>query len=96
MPRAAIETAGTSTGIKSALSALRPRGLLVLASRPLYTTTPLPTYHAIYLPGIRVLPIPWHDDAGRGISWEHPCIASAGRVIGEVMSDGRRGRCRSG
>ncbi|KPC64675.1 hypothetical protein [Streptomyces chattanoogensis] len=60
-PGAVIETTGTTAGIKSALATVRPGGLVLLAARPLQTSTPLPTYHGIHLPGIRVLPVPWCD-----------------------------------
>ncbi|MEV0262352.1 hypothetical protein AB0I49_13530 [Streptomyces sp. NPDC050617] len=61
-PRAVIETTGTTAGIRRALETVRPAGLILLAARPLHTTTPLPTYHGIHRPGTRILPVPWTDD----------------------------------
>ncbi|MER5985795.1 hypothetical protein [Streptomyces sp. NPDC001787] len=63
-PEVVVETTGTTAGIREALASVVPKGRVLLAARPLSTTTPLPTYHAVHLPGVRVLPIPWDDRAG--------------------------------
>lgn len=83
-PDAVVETTGTTAGVSSALAAVRPGGRVLLAARPLSPTTPLPTYHGIHLPGIRMLPIPWHD--GVGNAPEH-LVACALRCIPWMGTD---------
>ncbi|WP_369363954.1 hypothetical protein AB5L52_12240 [Streptomyces sp. CG4] len=63
-PEVVVETTGSAAGIRGALDAVAPGGRVLLAARPLSSTTPLPTYHAVHRPGIRVLPIPWCDGVG--------------------------------
>ncbi|ANW17158.1 hypothetical protein I3J09_02440 [Streptomyces clavuligerus] len=62
-----IETTGTNGGIGDALASVRPGGLVLLAARPLHPTTPLPTYHVIHLPGVRLLPLAWRDGTGEAL-----------------------------
>lgn len=63
-PEVVVETTGTTAGIREALASVAPGGRVLLAARPLSTTTPLPTYYAVHLPGVHVLPISWDDRVG--------------------------------
>jgi hypothetical protein len=64
-PGVVVETTGTATGITAALRLVRPGGSIVLAVRPLSTTTPLRTYHDVHRPGVRLVPVPWASDGAR-------------------------------
>ncbi|MFG2226545.1 hypothetical protein [Streptomyces sp. NPDC048644] len=78
-PGVVVETTGTAVGVSGALAAVRPRGRVLLAARPLSTTMPLRTYHAIHRPGIRVLSVPWCD-GGTGTAPGH-LVTCAARCI---------------
>lgn len=73
-PSVVVDTTGTAAGITAALRLVRTGGSVVLAVRPLWTTTPLRTYHDIHRPGVRLIPVPWAcDDAqsapGNLLAW---------------------------
>lgn len=80
-PAVVVETTGTAAGISDALAAVRPRGRVLLAARPLNATTPLRTYHALHLPSIRMLPVPWRDGTGHA---PEDLVASASSCIPEM------------
>ncbi|MDI3423356.1 hypothetical protein [Streptomyces luteolus] len=65
-PDVVVETTGTAAGIREALASVPPGGRVLLAARPLDTTTALATYDAVHLPGIHVVPVSW-DDGGEGV-----------------------------
>jgi hypothetical protein len=56
-PSVVVETTGTAAGITAALRLVHIGGRVVLAVRPLSTTTPLRTYHDVHRPGVRLGPV---------------------------------------
>lgn len=83
----AVETTGTTAGIREALASVVPGGRVLLAARPLSSTTSFPTYHAVHLPGVHVLPVSWE---GRGGDVPDHLMAHALRDI-QPMADGLTG-----
>ncbi|WP_275460819.1 hypothetical protein [Streptomyces noursei] len=91
-PSAVVETTGTTAGVGSALTTVRPGGLVLLAARPLHTTTPIPTYHNIHLPGIRVLPLHWRDGDDGAPERLVACFFRAARPDGAASRAGEARR----
>ena len=77
LPRVVVETTGSAAGLTTALRLVRQGGRVMLAARPLWTVTPLRTYHDVHRPGISLVPVPWACDNARPAPGELPAWALA-------------------
>lgn len=80
-PGVVVEATGTAAGITAALRSVRTKGSVVLAVRPLSTTTLLRTYHDVHQPGVRLIPVPWARNDARSapnnlVAWALEHLAS--------------------